>query len=846
MINAADSEVHPADRLSRLPNKTRLSLGLVLVVAGLNAFNDNILKMMLVGLAPKVVAGSLGHNIGAWLGGMILLPYVIFAPLAGYFSDRYSKRNVIAVMLVAQALILLLAGACFESAMGVLSIALALGTFFLLAMQATFFSPSKSGILKELAGSRRLGAVAGWLQLVTMVGILGGLWLGGNWFDALFARHGDPWKAAAQPIWILFGLAIIALLAGFLIQRTPSHPQTPFRKELLWEHFAHLAETLRLRGIRRACFGNAAYWFVASMAGAMFVDIGILLHPDTAAGGAASAASTMTFMVGVGTVAGSVFVSWVNKRGLQLGIVPLAAVGLAVALFCAGLTVAGTSPFDWALISIGFMGGCYLVPIQAYLQDRADPAKRGSVLSAVNLLDSIAGVLAVAFLVLLKKLGLSYHGQFCVLGILILVASMYMLKILPQDVLRFVAIFIVRLLYRVRAVDGTNLPKSGPVLLLPNHMSYMDAFIIGAACERHVRFVMWDQLYNIKSVRWALRILGTVPISASRAKDAIRSVAAALKEGEVVCLFPEGQITRHGMINELRKGYELMARQGEARVVPAHLDGLFGSMFSYKSGIVFKKWPKKLRFPVSVRFGKPLPAREADAETVRLQMLALSSAAFLDRNTTATSPGTDPQIKANALRLLDIEWVRKGNTLLCLSGVHSPVGRTIECYASLDETVKNARVATELAAAPADSVVVIGAAQELPVTDLSAWRDRIRFVCCWDVALTEANRLELEAACGMPILPGLLDLDTSALISVSLPDPEMPVSERGGQRGTWPGSFGRLLPGLAVRKLEQGLEIRGLRPGSDILVTLPGITLSDNGFLVPISDPIQKPSSLPE
>jgi acyl-[acyl-carrier-protein]-phospholipid O-acyltransferase/long-chain-fatty-acid--[acyl-carrier-protein] ligase len=125
------------------------------------------------------------------------------------------------------------------------------------------------------------------------------------------------------------------------------------------------------------------------------------------------------------------------------------------------------------------------------------------------------------------------------------------------------------------------------VLLLCNHVSYMDAFIIGAACRRHVRFVIWDELYHIKGVTGFLRLVGSVPISPLRAKDGIRAVAAALKEGEMVCLFPEGQITRHGMVNDLRKGFEIMARQAGAMVVPAYLDGLYGSIFSFQGGRFF-------------------------------------------------------------------------------------------------------------------------------------------------------------------------------------------------------------------------------------------------------------------
>lgn len=293
---AADTPTEPSDlnSLPALPRRNVLSLALVLGATGLNAFNDNILKMMLVGLAPKVAEGALGRDIGAWLGAVILLPFVIFAPVAGWLSDRYSKRAMLIAMLVAQALILLLTGACFEAELGATSVILALGTFFLLAAQSTFFSPAKMGILKELAGSRRLGMASGWMQMVTMVGILAGLGVGGAWFDSLYESTGSPWQAAATPIWILFAVAVVALAAGLAIQPTPAHPGVGFRAALWWEHFHNLRECLADVRMRRAFVGNSTYWFVASMAAAMFVDIGMALHPDAAAGGAASASSHMT------------------------------------------------------------------------------------------------------------------------------------------------------------------------------------------------------------------------------------------------------------------------------------------------------------------------------------------------------------------------------------------------------------------------------------------------------------------------------------------------------------------------------------------------------------------------
>lgn len=220
-----------------LPKRNRLSFIVLLLLSGLNAFNDNILKMLLVGLAPKVAEGSLGRDIGLWLGAIILMPYILFAPLAGYLSDRYSKRAVILAMLVMQSVILLGAGVVFRAALGSESVLLALGLFFLLALQSTIFSPAKMGLLKELGGSKRIGMMSGWLQMATMVGILGGLSLGGPWFDALFEGGATPWEAAATPVWILFGSSMVALALGYMIQPTPALGRSASK----WAYFGSIS-----------------------------------------------------------------------------------------------------------------------------------------------------------------------------------------------------------------------------------------------------------------------------------------------------------------------------------------------------------------------------------------------------------------------------------------------------------------------------------------------------------------------------------------------------------------------------------------------------------------------------
>jgi len=459
-----------------------------------------------------------------------------------------------------------------------------------------------------------------------------------------------------------------------------------------------------------------------------------------------------------------------------------------------------------------------MTPLYAFVQNRCPPVELARVLSAMNLMDCIASIIAnigVVKVMLIFKVPAT--TQLILLAPLAIVAAVYMTRLLSQDFLRFILLTIVRSAYDLKAVNLSQVPKTGGVLLLPNHVSYVDALLIGAACDRKVRFVMWDALYNLKWLTWFLRIVGTVPISATRAKDAIRSVAAALKEGQVVCLFPEGQITRHGMFNELRKGFELMARQGDAQVVPVYLEGIYGSIFSFEGGTVFKKRPKSLRYPVSVCFGVPLVAREATIEAVRNQWFDLSVTALDSRALGYSAvPNAVPQATANALRLMEIEWARTGDTLLCLAAPGSVIHQTLTAYARIKPEVHIVTSPDTVLACAKSSVIAIGTVADMSkVQNIPDWSRVGRFVMCWDAV--EATALDRPE-----VYRGLLESGSGALIAASVPDPVMPVGEEGDQVGRRVGTLGHLLPGALSQKALQEF------------LTSNSLTLTDDHFLRPI------------
>lgn len=627
------------DQMTRLPDRNRTSISLVLAVQTLNSFNDNFVKMLLISLAITVAKGTLlGDNMEILLVVIFSLPYILFAPVAGWLSDRLSKRDVIMWMQVAQL-------GCFAVLAVVLlmkdtywSLLLSLGGFFLLATQATFLSPAKMGMMKEIAGSRRLGIVSGWLQMTMMAGVLSGIWAGGEWFAANYERSGDAWMSALWPLLIIAVLGVGELIAAWAVQPTPPHPDMKFKVSVLWEHFAQLKLVFKERAIKLAAIGINFFWFVSNAVGLIVVTLAKEMHPGMEHGGGASTVGKLAGLLGIGVVAGSAIAGALCRKRIEMGLIPLSGLGMTAGLLWAGLAKLDSFHMYAGLFFTGAAGGAFMVPLYAYVQDRSPPELRARILAGINLMDCL-GVFMVAGIVFgMKAVGLTASQQLMALAAVALFATFYTARLLPQHFVRFLGMAVVRSLYDVRAVNPQHVPRTGGVLLLPNHVSYVDALVLSVACERNVRFVMWDVLYKVWWMNGFLRLFGTVPISSTRAKDAVRTVVEALKAGECICLFPEGQLTRLGLINEVRKGFELMVRQAGVPVVPIYQDGLWGSVFSYEGKGAFKKWPKRLRYPVRIHFGEPMPPAEARTQAVREAMLALGCEALLARNPQASIP----------------------------------------------------------------------------------------------------------------------------------------------------------------------------------------------------------------
>ncbi len=197
--------------------------------------------------------------------------------------------------------------------------------------------------------------------------------------------------------------------------------------------------------------------------------------------------------------------------------------------------------------------------------------------------------------------------------------------------LRWVITILLRVFYRLRVLSVARLPEGG-CLLLPNHLTWVDALLLQVATPRRIRFLIDEAFYNRRSLRPFLDLFGALPISSKRARDGIRTATGALKRGELVCIFPEGEISRSGSLLKIQRGFELIAREAGVAVLPVWLDELWGSVFSFSQGRYFLKWPQRFPYPVTVAFGEPVPAEQADTALVRERLLELGARCFEERS----------------------------------------------------------------------------------------------------------------------------------------------------------------------------------------------------------------------
>jgi 1-acyl-sn-glycerol-3-phosphate acyltransferase len=599
----------------------------------LGAFNDSAFRNAMVMLAAFQMglpdrAVSLYANLAP---ALFILPYFLFSATAGQLAEKFEKTRIIRYVKLFEI------GAMALAAYGFYThhLALLLFVLFLMGVHSTVFGPIKYAILPQALAPAELVGGNGLVEMGTQLAILLGM-VSGN---ALMLMGGAGPLAAAG---VTLGVALLGYAASRKIPAAPaSAPQLTFN----WNPFSETARVLAItradRKVFNAMLGISWFWFFGTVMIAQLPNY-TRLH----LGGDGSVNTLALTLFSLGTGIGSLLCEKLSNRRVEIGLVPLGAFGLTVfgadlyfatpaqlavhgQNWWAFLRAAGSWRVALDLTLIGAFAGLYVVPLFAYVQSRTPRETLSRVIAGNNILNALLICLAAGYGLGLGALGLGEPTIILITAALNVLVAVYIFTLVPDFLMRFITWVLVNTLYRIRADGLERVPSEGAALLVCNHVSFMDPLILMATLRRPARFVMYYKIFNIPLLKFVFRVAGAIPIAGRKEAPAVLEAAyaaidAALAKGELVCIFPEGGLTRDGAIAPFRTGLEQVLARRPVPVVPLALRGLWGSVWSRRDSMLHRsRLPRRLRARVELVVAAPIEAAAANAAMLEARVRAL-------------------------------------------------------------------------------------------------------------------------------------------------------------------------------------------------------------------------------
>lgn len=605
------------------------------VVQSLGAFNDNVYRQAIIGLLFYLGVSQEEQSLYTTLAPAIfILPYFLFSALAGQIAEKLEKSRLIVITTTMEIAIMSLAAVGFlTQSMPVLLVAL-----FCTGLQSTLFGPVKYSVLPSVLRPEELTGGNGLVEMGTSMSILTGMISGGIIFT--LAGSFGPVVAATAVI----ALAIFGNITARMIPKVDAGaPDLKINWNPIPESLAVLRLAKKQKAVRNAILGVSWFWFVGTMLTSQLPTYAVVNL-----GGEPTLYIFALALFSVGTGVGSLLCEKLSGRTVEIGLVPLGAFGMTAFMLdlyfaragtatAAGLSVGafvsqpGSIRIIIDLIGIGLFTGFFVVPLFALIQSRTPKSEMSRVFAALNIQNSgfIVGAAMIA-LATQKFLHWTIPQLFLALAIANAVVSIYIFTIVPEFLMRFLSWVMVRGLYRLR-LHGieANVPDEGAALIVCNHVSYMDALILSATIPRPVRFVMYYKIFNIPVMRWIFRTAKAIPIAGAREDPALMQAAfdevdKALADGELVCIFPEGALTRDGEMGAFKSGVEKILERRPVPVVPMALRGMWASMWSRRDTRLGRmRVPRRFRAHVEVAAAPALAGQGASADILEQQVRQL-------------------------------------------------------------------------------------------------------------------------------------------------------------------------------------------------------------------------------
>ncbi|WP_396615878.1 MFS transporter [Lysobacter soli] len=606
----------------------------------LGAFNDNVYRQAIIGLlfwlgvTPE--ERTLYTNIAP---ALFILPYFLFSATAGQIAEKLEKSKLIRITTTMEIVIMSLAAVGFVTQnMVVLLVAL-----FCTGVQSTLFGPVKYSILPSVLKPEELTGGNGLVEMGTSMSILVGMIFGGLIFE-LAGSHGPVVAATAIILLAVSG----NIVSRFIPRAEPGAPDLRINWNPIPESLAVLRLAKKQLAVRNSVLGVSWFWFIGTVLTSQ-----LPTYAEANLGGSATLYIFALALFSVGTGVGSMLCEKLSARTVEIGLVPMGAFGMSAfmidlyfarsgAATTTGLTIGAflQQPGSWRiamdLTGIGLFAGFFVVPLFALIQSRTPRSEISRVIAGMNIQNAGFIVLAAALGIVVQRFfGWTIPQVFLALAIANVIVAIYIFTIVPEFMMRFLSWVFVRVLYRMRPHGiEQHVPDEGAALIVCNHVSYMDALILSASVPRPIRFVMYYRIFNIPVMSWIFRTAKAIPIAGAREdaelmRKAFDEIDAALAEGELVGIFPEGALTKDGQIAPFKSGVEHILERAAARgqvvpVVPMALRNMWTSMWSRRDTRLGRmRVPRRFRAPVEVIAQAPILDPTIDAASLEAKVRAM-------------------------------------------------------------------------------------------------------------------------------------------------------------------------------------------------------------------------------
>ena len=590
----------------------------------LGAFNDNLYKnglTIFIAFQTANMTQSSSNNLVNIAAGLFILPFFLFSPIAGQLADKYEKSLLIQRVKQFEILVMLFAAIAFY----LQSAELLIAVLFLMGTQSSLFGPVKYSLLPQALHSEELVGGNAMVEFGTFLAILLGLIA-----SVFILGLGTSMLSLA-----VVSVAIIGYWASRSIPYlAPAAPELKVSFNLPKQTLNILRDARQNRTVFYSIMGVSWFWFIG-----MTYITQLPNYVRYELGGNEQVYILLLAMFSIGIGAGSFLCERMSGRIVEIGLVPIGALGLTLfgvdiyfnQSISNGTSLIGPGAFIddgsnlrvmFDIIMLGVSGGIYIVPLYALIQQRSELKKRSRIIAANNVLNAIFMVVAAAYGLFALAAGITIPTLFLIMAMMNAAVALFIFMLVPEFIMRLLIWLVIHTVYRVDKIDLEKIPETGPAVLICNHVSFVDALILAGSIKRPIRFVMYYRIYQLPILSFIFKTANAIPIAGTNensglTKLAFNRVSEALQDGELVCIFPEGKITDSGEMAEFKPGVIKILQRDPVPVIPLALRGLWGSFFSRQYGNAMSRWfPRGWFSHIELVAGDAINASDASTDSL--------------------------------------------------------------------------------------------------------------------------------------------------------------------------------------------------------------------------------------